>query len=75
MAKAQLLPLFGQISLVLLVQPLSLASPLAQGTLDVFYVEGGILLQKLFCILQVISLKCKILYEYEVCLGNIPKML
>lgn len=31
--KSQLLPLFGQISLILLVQPLSLASPLAQGAL------------------------------------------
>lgn len=51
--KSHLLPLFGQISLILLVQPLSLANPLGQGTLDVFYLEAGILLEKLFCILQV----------------------
>jgi hypothetical protein len=51
--KSHILPLFGQISLILLVQPLSLANPLGQGTLDVFYVEAGILLEKLFCILQV----------------------
>ncbi|KAI6203212.1 hypothetical protein M3Y94_00530600 [Aphelenchoides besseyi] len=57
-ARSHLLPLFGQISLVMLVQPLSLAAPLAQGTMDVFYVEGGILLQKLFCVLQGTFLKC-----------------
>ena len=56
--RSQLLPVYGNICAQLLVQPTSLCGPLAQGQLDLFFVEGGILLQRMFCILQGSLLKC-----------------
>jgi len=57
-SKSHLLPFYGNVCAQLFVQPTSLAAPLAQGTLDVFFVEGGVLLQRMFCVLQGCSLKC-----------------
>ncbi|KAI1728918.1 cell division protein anillin domain-containing protein [Ditylenchus destructor] len=56
--RSQLLPVYGNICAQLLVQPTSLCGPLAQGQLDMFFVEGGILLQRMFCVLQGGLLKC-----------------
>ncbi|CAD5209794.1 unnamed protein product [Bursaphelenchus xylophilus] len=56
--QSHVLPLFGRIVCQCLVQPLSLAQPLGQGTLNVFYEDGGIILQQLFCVLQGTFLKC-----------------
>ncbi|KAF7640012.1 Anillin domain-containing protein [Meloidogyne graminicola] len=53
-----LLPLYGNISVQLLVQPNSLISPLAQGSLDIFLTNEGILYQHMYCVLQGGQLRC-----------------
>lgn len=51
-----LLPIYGNISAQILVQPNSLITPLAQGTLDIF--SEGILHQQMYCVLQGGQLCC-----------------
>ncbi|CAD5206724.1 unnamed protein product [Bursaphelenchus okinawaensis] len=56
--QSHVLPLFGRIVCQCLIQPLSLAQPLGQGTLNVFYEDGNIILQQLFCVLRGTFLRC-----------------
>ncbi|KAH7727778.1 Protein C07B5.4 a [Aphelenchoides avenae] len=45
-------------NLEVLVQPTSLGAPLGQGTMDIFFSDGGILLNNLHCVLQGGCIKC-----------------
>lgn len=57
-SRAQLLPLYGNICARFLVQPSSITAPIAESNLDVFFIEGGMLLQNIRCVLQGAQLKC-----------------
>lgn len=52
--KSTLLPIFGNMCCQIFVQPMSLLQPLAQGALDLYFIDDRLLLQKLSCVLQVI---------------------
>ncbi|KAL3098890.1 hypothetical protein niasHT_024645 [Heterodera trifolii] len=58
LGRQELLPIYGSICAQILVQPGSLVSPLAQGSLDIFMPDKGILHQRLRCSLQGGLLKC-----------------
>ncbi|CAK5113459.1 unnamed protein product [Meloidogyne enterolobii] len=53
-----LLPIYGNISAQIFVQPISLITPLAQGYLDIFIPNEGILHQQIYCELQGGQLCC-----------------
>uniref|UniRef100_A0A914NA20 Uncharacterized protein n=1 Tax=Meloidogyne incognita TaxID=6306 RepID=A0A914NA20_MELIC len=53
-----LLPIYGNISAQIFVQPISLVTPLAQGYLDIFIPNEGILHQQIYCELQGGQLCC-----------------
>lgn len=57
-SRSQFLPIYGNICAKFLVQPISLNQALAKGTLDIFFLERGVLFQKMYCILQGAQLKC-----------------
>lgn len=60
MARYNYLPLYGSICAQVLVVPASALErpPLACGRLDLFFVEGGLLLQSMLCMLGGAQLKC-----------------
>src|SRR5438067_234153 len=53
--KSALLPIFGNICCQIFVQPNSLVQPLAQGALDLYFIDDRLLLQQLSCVLQVMD--------------------
>ncbi|KAI3413391.1 hypothetical protein GPALN_010887 [Globodera pallida] len=56
--RQELLPIYGSVCAQILLQPSSLVSPLAHGSLDIFLPDQGILHQRLRCSLQGGQLKC-----------------